>query len=679
MANRRLVTYLTENKELDCRQFAFRPGMGTNTYFASLGEVVAEAGKNRQHLEMVALDLEKAYNRTWIPLVLKTLADWGVDGNLLHFVQNFATNRTFEVKVGYTSSRRFHEETGVPQGSVLAVTLFLIAMNSLFRVIPKGVCVFTYADDILLVVVGNTHRAPRIKIQEATNAIGKWAVERGFRLSAQKSGHMVVCSHKHQGCNSGVKIYNDRIPRRRTLRILGVVVDCNLNFQHHFDEVKKSCATRLNLLKTISKPHRSNNRTIRLRVAKAIINSRLTYGLEVTCLARDKLLKTLSPIYNNALRIISGLLPSTPAASVCAEIGEPPFDIFVDAAIVSRTASFLAKTSGGKETHLTVLTNEILQQVTHSNLPSIAKQLWFGTNDWRLPVVQVDDTIRNNFRAGASSVGLEQTFVELVSRKYHNYEIRYTDGSKGMQGVGFGVSGHNNSLISSKKLVDICQVFSAEAAGIFEAATIPSSKSILIVTDSASVIDAVGAAITRRPWIQAIRRYLLPDTVLMWVPGHSGIAGNEAADRFAGIGHLGQLLTRKVPLDDIRLWIANTFKTFWAEKWSVEATLFLRRIKGSITSFEDVKTMREQRILSRLRTGHCNMSHNFNRGPFHPLCDLCEVRNSVEHILCICPKYENLRNSHGISGSIRDVLGDDPSQTTALLCFLKDADLYFKI
>ncbi|XP_055633118.1 uncharacterized protein LOC129773530 [Toxorhynchites rutilus septentrionalis] len=495
---------------------------------------------------MVALDLEKAYNRTWIPLVLKTLADWGVDGNLLHFVQNFATKRTFEVKVGNTSSRRLHEETGVPQGSVLAVTFFLIAMNSLFRVIPKGVCVFTYADDILLVVVGNTHRAPRIKIQAATNAIGKWAVERGFRRKR-------VVTWLYAVTNTKVAI---RESKSTTTAFPA----------HHFGEVKKSCATRLNLLKTISKPHRSNNRTIRLRVAKAIINSRLTYGLEVTCLARDKLLKTLSPIYKNALRIISGLLPSTPAASVCAEIGEPPFDIFMDAAIVSRTASFLAKTSGGKETHLTVLTNEILQQVTHSNLPLIAKQLWFGTNDWRLPVVQVDDTIRNNFRAGASSVGLKQTFVELVSRKYHNYEIRYTDGSKGMQGVGFEVSGHNNSLISSKKLVDICQVFSAEAAGIFEAATIPSSKSILIVTDSASVIDAVGATITRHPWIQAIRRYLLPDTVLMWVLGHSGIAGNEAADRFAGIGHLGQLLTRKVPLDNIRLWFANTFKTFWPLK-----------------------------------------------------------------------------------------------------------------
>lgn len=66
------------------------------------------------------------------------------------FVKNFLDRRTVQVLVGKRISNSFAEETGVPQGSVIAVTLFLVAMSGVFLVIPKGVFILVYADDILL-------------------------------------------------------------------------------------------------------------------------------------------------------------------------------------------------------------------------------------------------------------------------------------------------------------------------------------------------------------------------------------------------------------------------------------------------------------------------------------------------------------------------------------------------
>ncbi|XP_065092161.1 uncharacterized protein LOC135713003 [Ochlerotatus camptorhynchus] len=60
-------------------------------------------------------------------------------------------------------------------------------------------------------------------------------------------------------------------------------------------------------------PHRTNNRAIRLHVAKAVIDSRLLYGLELTAMAKDKLLQVLALVYNGYIRGVSGLLPSKPA------------------------------------------------------------------------------------------------------------------------------------------------------------------------------------------------------------------------------------------------------------------------------------------------------------------------------------------------------------------------------
>lgn len=679
MVNKRLIDTLEENNKLDHRQFAFRPGRGTNTYFATLGSILMEAKERGQHIEAVALDLSKAYNRTWTPLVLKTLVDWGFCGNLLEFVKGFLTDRTYEVIIGNTRSRVFREETGVPQGSVLAVTLFLVAMDSIFDDLPKGMFILVYADDILLLAVGNTHREPRRRIQAATNAVGKWAKNRGFTISATKSVHVIICPTKHRSPSSAVSINNNRIPFKRTIKVLGVVIDSSLSFNMHFNKLKQSCKTRINLLKTIAKPHRSNNRDIRLRVAKAIIDSRLTYGLELTCIAKENLIKILAPIYNNCLRIISGLLPSTPAVSACVEIGALPFDLSIDVAIIAKTISFLEKTSGSEEIYLIKESDRILQKINGTKLPRIAELLWYGAKQWDDPLVRTESSIKSSFKAGDNSAQMKCSVLELLRGKYADYQKIFTDGSKSRHGVGLGVHSSDDSINISSRIPDICSVFSAEAAAILVAVNQPSTNPTVIVSDSASVIEALQADTPQHPWIQAILQQAPPSTTFMWVPGHCGVPGNTVADHLASTGHNGELLTREVPLQDVKLWIRNIIRQYWATKWSHTEGPFIRKIKGVISRFEDLPSLKEQKILSRLRTGHCKVSHNMGGQPFHILCNYCKVQNTVEHFMCVCPVYEPLRVLHGITGSIRDVLGDDKAMTAALFRFLKDAKLFFNI
>ncbi|XP_062537876.1 uncharacterized protein LOC134206203 [Armigeres subalbatus] len=165
MVNRRLREKLEADGRLGHRQHAFRPGYGTSTYFANLGSVLQEAYEEGKHVDLVSLDIAKAFSRTWTPLVLRKLQDWGITGNMLAFIKNFLSRRTFQVLIGGTASNEYPEETGVPQGSVLAVTLFLIAMDGVFNSLPANVYVFVYADDILLVVVGSTPEEPELDAQ----------------------------------------------------------------------------------------------------------------------------------------------------------------------------------------------------------------------------------------------------------------------------------------------------------------------------------------------------------------------------------------------------------------------------------------------------------------------------------------------------------------------------------
>ena len=54
------------------------------------------------------------------------------------FIQNFLAKRVFRVCLGTVFSSIHEQEKGVPQGSILSVTLFILTINSNADVIPSS-------------------------------------------------------------------------------------------------------------------------------------------------------------------------------------------------------------------------------------------------------------------------------------------------------------------------------------------------------------------------------------------------------------------------------------------------------------------------------------------------------------------------------------------------------------
>ena len=74
----------------------------------------------------------------------------GLKGRLLIFLSNFLSERHFNVKVNSCMSEEFDQEMGVPQGSILSVTLFSIKINSLVKVLKDNMEGSLYVDDFLI-------------------------------------------------------------------------------------------------------------------------------------------------------------------------------------------------------------------------------------------------------------------------------------------------------------------------------------------------------------------------------------------------------------------------------------------------------------------------------------------------------------------------------------------------
>ena len=428
MINRRLITELEFTGKLDHRQYAFRAGKGVEAHLAHL-ESLLSLGEN-EHTEIVSLDISKAYDTTLRPAILRTLVTWKISGRMLYMLQSFLHNRCFRVVANGKESQLKPAENGVPQGSILSVTLFLIAMQPIFTTCPPDVQVLLYADDVLLVSSGRSTSQVRKQLRAAVHSIVEWTTSVGFCIAPKKSQLIHICSENHRKRGRAIKINNTPIPRVRKMRILGVLVDTRLNFLQHFSNTKKSCNTRMNVIKILGSRLKRSNRTTLLNVGSALIVSKLLFGLVLSSTNIEAMVRVLGPTYNNMVRLATGAFCTSPVPSVMAETGVLPFQLLLVQRL-SQLATRIAE-KGVEYRKLPVIKRaaDLFNETTGATIPSVCKIQRLGSKEWYTKRVNIDDTLEKSTKAGEPKETAIPKFHELIARKYPEHKTIYTDGSK---------------------------------------------------------------------------------------------------------------------------------------------------------------------------------------------------------------------------------------------------------
>ena len=175
MINDRLTWFLESNNIITNFQSGFRHQRSTNDHLVRLETFIREAFIKKEHLVSVFFDLEKAYDTTWKYGIMKDVHDIGLKGRLPLFLQNFLTDREFKVKVGSTLSELHNQEQGVPQGSILSVTLFSLNINNIVKTLNPGVDCSLYVDDFLICYRSKNMHTIERQLQQNLNNIQEWA------------------------------------------------------------------------------------------------------------------------------------------------------------------------------------------------------------------------------------------------------------------------------------------------------------------------------------------------------------------------------------------------------------------------------------------------------------------------------------------------------------------------
>ena len=96
----------------------------------------------------MALDIFKAFDRIWHAGLPHKLTSYGISGQIFGLISSFLCNRRLQVVLNGRSSQEYPVNAGVPQGSILVPTLFLLYINDLPDDVICNIAI--YADDTTL-------------------------------------------------------------------------------------------------------------------------------------------------------------------------------------------------------------------------------------------------------------------------------------------------------------------------------------------------------------------------------------------------------------------------------------------------------------------------------------------------------------------------------------------------
>ena len=273
----------------------FRKGYNAQHCLIILIENWKAAIDNSKNAGAVLTDLSKAFDSLSHELLLAKLDAYGFDESSLNFIHSYLANRKQQTKVNNTFSSWASVESGVPQGSILGPLLFNIYMNDIFWFTPE-VNIANYADDSTPYATNSDIQTLLSILQKNTEILMHWFNENYMKSNSDKC-HLLISSPNEVS----IKIGSDKIFNETSVKLLGVTIDQNLNFNEHVTNLCKKASKKLHALARVSKYMSMNKlRTI----MKAFIESQFGYCPLIWMFHNRTLNNRINKIHERALRLV---------------------------------------------------------------------------------------------------------------------------------------------------------------------------------------------------------------------------------------------------------------------------------------------------------------------------------------------------------------------------------------
>ena len=264
-----VIDYLEKNEIITDIQHGFRAGRSCVTQLLEIMEIWSDLLDQGIPFDCIYLDFAKAFDKVPHYRLLRKIEAHGIKGNLLQWLSNFLENRSQAVVINNDSSTSKNVTSGIPQGSVLGPTLFILFINDISNDIESQIRLF--ADDTKIFrAISET--ADNTILQADIDKLLAWSNKWQLPFNIDK------CKVIHFGQNNdsvNYKMYGNSVVKDESEKDLGVLFDHKLKFSTHVRAIVSKANSRVGLLR---RNFTNLSPTVFLPLYKALIRPLLEYA-----------------------------------------------------------------------------------------------------------------------------------------------------------------------------------------------------------------------------------------------------------------------------------------------------------------------------------------------------------------------------------------------------------------
>lgn len=293
----RLKPIITERNIIPNHQFGFRDNHSTIDQVHRISEFIESAYEEKKTCAAVFLDVSQAFDKVWHDGLNYKLRNM-LPTAFSDLLQSYLSDRTFRVRQGDSFSSLRKISAGVPQGSVLASTLYTLYTADIPQ--NKDVMQATFADDTAILAKGINTRYATMKLQSAINSTCNWTKQWRIKLNQAKSQHINFTLKKDSPLP--ITIDGTRVPKVKAVKYLGMTLDAKLNWKEHVrSKISQAKSVRAKLKMLVGRGSKLSLQN-KLLIYKQVIRPIFTYGIQLWACAPRMTVKKVQMYQNITLR-----------------------------------------------------------------------------------------------------------------------------------------------------------------------------------------------------------------------------------------------------------------------------------------------------------------------------------------------------------------------------------------
>lgn len=317
--NKHLMAYLNKYSLIHETQSGFRQKHSCQTALVKLIDQWMACIDRGETVGSLFLDFRKAFDLVDHKILIQKLSAYKFSSSSLQWFTSYLESRQQTIKSGEVLSPFSTIQSGVPQGSILGPTLFLLFVNDL-PLLLRHCYSDLFADDTTI------HKSsPSLDIINAEVCADfliavYWSKRNKLPINLTKTTYMLLgARHRvNDTCHLNLMIDGTTIEKVSEQKLLGIVIDENLLWTHHIDYLCSTLSTKISLLKQISSYVPQD---IQKLFYQSYILPLLDYGCNTWGTTSNANIERLSKLQKRAARIILQADFMTPSTLMFEQLG----------------------------------------------------------------------------------------------------------------------------------------------------------------------------------------------------------------------------------------------------------------------------------------------------------------------------------------------------------------------